>query len=152
MADVHGDITCPCCGYKTLGEREAWEICPICFWEDEPITDPYVGTGGPNGSLSPYEAQQNFVAIGLLIGDRSLMLGDPPTLIRGTRTGNRFRHLALPHSNYKGAHNAQGGAQVSQETGHYVCCDRANRRLHGHAIRPTGAYSSHRADIDLHNS
>lgn len=64
MAMVHGDLTCPCCGYKTLGERKAWEICPICFWEDEPTPDPYVASGGPNGSLSLYEAQQNFVAIG----------------------------------------------------------------------------------------
>ena len=27
--------TCPCCGYKTLNEKGGYDICPICFWEDE---------------------------------------------------------------------------------------------------------------------
>ena len=26
---------CPCCGCLTLDENKAWEICPVCFWEDE---------------------------------------------------------------------------------------------------------------------
>lgn len=64
MAGDRGGLTCPCCGYETLREREAWEICPICFWEDEPTSDPYVATGGPNGSLSLYQAQRNFSVIG----------------------------------------------------------------------------------------
>jgi hypothetical protein len=27
--------TCPCCGYKTLPEKHLYDICPICFWEDD---------------------------------------------------------------------------------------------------------------------
>lgn len=27
---------CPCCGYHTLTEQSALEICPVCFWEDDP--------------------------------------------------------------------------------------------------------------------
>lgn len=29
--------TCPCCGYKTLDEEptDTYEICKICFWEDD---------------------------------------------------------------------------------------------------------------------
>ncbi|MBS7426825.1 hypothetical protein KHP59_01710 [Virgibacillus sp. 19R1-5] len=29
--------TCPCCGYKTLNEEPpgTFEICEICFWEDD---------------------------------------------------------------------------------------------------------------------
>lgn len=64
MAGVHGDVTCPCCGYKTLAEREGYDICPICFWEDEPVNVPYVPMGGANGSLSLYEAHHNFIAFG----------------------------------------------------------------------------------------
>ena len=28
---------CPCCGSRTLGERVAYEICPICRWQDDPV-------------------------------------------------------------------------------------------------------------------
>lgn len=28
---------CPCCGYYTLDEVDAYEICPVCYWEDDPI-------------------------------------------------------------------------------------------------------------------
>ena len=27
--------TCPCCGYKTLDDEHEYEICPICYWEDD---------------------------------------------------------------------------------------------------------------------
>ena len=26
---------CLCCGYRTLDERGDYDICPVCFWEDE---------------------------------------------------------------------------------------------------------------------
>lgn len=26
---------CPCCHYKTLEERGGYDICPVCFWEDD---------------------------------------------------------------------------------------------------------------------
>src|ERR1700676_3036143 len=26
---------CPCCGYRVLEEPGAYEICPICGWEDD---------------------------------------------------------------------------------------------------------------------
>lgn len=26
---------CLCCGFYTLDERGAYDICPVCFWEDE---------------------------------------------------------------------------------------------------------------------
>lgn len=32
--------TCPCCGYKTLAERGMYEICPVCWWEDEGFDTP----------------------------------------------------------------------------------------------------------------
>lgn len=30
-----GKIACPCCGCLTLDERCAYDICPVCFWEDD---------------------------------------------------------------------------------------------------------------------
>jgi hypothetical protein len=26
---------CPCCGYYTLDGRGGYDICPVCFWEDD---------------------------------------------------------------------------------------------------------------------
>lgn len=31
--------TCPCCGYMTLDERDTFDDCGICFWEDDGIDD-----------------------------------------------------------------------------------------------------------------
>jgi hypothetical protein len=57
---------CPCCRYLTLGERGGFEICPVCFWEDDGQDDKDVSVvrGGPNGALSLEEARRNFAAFG----------------------------------------------------------------------------------------
>ncbi|WP_047450723.1 CPCC family cysteine-rich protein [Alistipes sp. ZOR0009] len=58
-ADRRNDIkglgnTCPSCGYPTLDERNAWEICSICFWEDDGQDDKDADKvfGGPNSDYS----------------------------------------------------------------------------------------------------
>lgn len=53
---------CPCCGYPTLEERHAWEICCLCNWEDDGQDDPHADEirGGPNGDYSLTEARENF--------------------------------------------------------------------------------------------
>ena len=28
-------LQCPCCDYFTLEERGGYDICPVCFWEDD---------------------------------------------------------------------------------------------------------------------
>ncbi|RIK80838.1 MAG: hypothetical protein DCC68_10220 [Planctomycetota bacterium] len=52
-------LRCPCCGYKTLGERGVFEICPVCAWEDDGQDDydADVVRGGPNKSLSLTQAR-----------------------------------------------------------------------------------------------
>jgi hypothetical protein len=41
---------CPCCDNKTLSERDNFEICPICGWEDDPIQNEQPERwGGANG-------------------------------------------------------------------------------------------------------
>lgn len=57
---------CPCCGYLTLMERAAYEICPVCCWEDDGQDNPHADEywGGPNGSLTLSQARENFSALG----------------------------------------------------------------------------------------
>jgi hypothetical protein len=40
---------CPCCGFRTLNERGGYDICPVCFWEDDGQDDADANTvcGGP---------------------------------------------------------------------------------------------------------
>jgi len=28
---------CPCCGYYTLETQGEYDICHVCFWEDDPL-------------------------------------------------------------------------------------------------------------------
>ena len=57
---------CPCCGYKTLSERGGFEICNVCFWEDDgqDELDVDIIRSGPNGSLSLTQARKNFSKFG----------------------------------------------------------------------------------------
>jgi hypothetical protein len=57
---------CPCCGFKTLSERGSFDICPVCFWEDDgqDERDTDVVRGGPNGALSLTQARANFREFG----------------------------------------------------------------------------------------
>ena len=55
-------VRCPCCGYKTLTEHGAFEVCEVCYWEDDGQgdADADVIRGGPNGDLSLSKARENF--------------------------------------------------------------------------------------------
>jgi hypothetical protein len=50
---------CPCCGYQTLPGRGAYDLCPVCWWEDEGL-EPWEYSG-PNGQTL-VEAQQEYLA------------------------------------------------------------------------------------------
>ena len=57
--------TCVCCGYKTLDKSSIFDICPICFWEDEPngrLNPEFIG--GANGDVSLIQAQKNYISFG----------------------------------------------------------------------------------------
>ncbi|MHC0039752.1 CPCC family cysteine-rich protein [Pseudoneobacillus sp. C159] len=59
-------FTCPCCGYKTLDEEPpgTYDICEICFWEDDGVqfNDPDFKGGANVPSLR--QAQKNFIEYG----------------------------------------------------------------------------------------
>ena len=45
---------CPVCGQHTLSERNAYEICTVCGWEDDPVQarDPDLAGGANIESLN----------------------------------------------------------------------------------------------------
>lgn len=59
-------VRCPCCGCRTLLRRASFEICPVCYWEDDgqDDADAEIVRGGPNGNLSLSAARENFRRIG----------------------------------------------------------------------------------------
>lgn len=57
--------TCPCCGYKTLNCTHEYDICPICYWEDDYLQFEDVDLeGGANNRILLRQAQQNYMEFG----------------------------------------------------------------------------------------
>jgi hypothetical protein len=56
------NLACPCCGFLTLNERGGFEVCPVCYWEDDGQSDIDAGEvrGGPNRNLSSAQARTNY--------------------------------------------------------------------------------------------
>lgn len=62
---------CVCCGYRTLSSEPpgTFEICPVCYWEDDNVQfdDPDY-EGGAN-SISLNKARENYKRIGAISVD-----------------------------------------------------------------------------------
>ena len=58
--------TCPCCGYKTLEEEPpgTYEICNICFQEDDSVQFKEPDYEGGANEVSLRQAQENFIVFG----------------------------------------------------------------------------------------
>jgi hypothetical protein len=57
--------TCPCCGFIVFSEPPgSYDICPICFWEDDDVQLRFPLAGGAN-KVCLIEAQKNFLALGV---------------------------------------------------------------------------------------
>jgi hypothetical protein len=74
-------LRCPCCFCKTLSERDIYEICPVCFWEDDGQDehDADLVKGGPNKALSLNEARANYKHFGASSEDRITYVRPPST-------------------------------------------------------------------------
>ena len=84
FSNVHGragdgPYHCPCCGFLTLDERGMYEICPVCFWEDDGQDDHDADEtrGGPNRGLSLTEGRRNFRAFGASEERRARLVRGP---------------------------------------------------------------------------
>ena len=61
-SEVGSLCSCPCCGFWTLNEQGAYNLCPVCYWEDDgqDEQDKDEVRGGPNANLSLTQARLNF--------------------------------------------------------------------------------------------
>jgi len=84
-----GMIACPCCGHATITQRDHFEICAVCFWEDDGQDNPdaHVERGGPN-KVSLAQGRANFLAFG------ASCEADPARVRRPTREEVQLRHFA----------------------------------------------------------
>lgn len=86
IEQVEGSVemleSCPCCGRKTLGERAGYEICRVCWWEDDGQDNSTASQvlGGPNGATSLTKARANFLLHGIFDPKRTDLIEkkDPP--------------------------------------------------------------------------
>jgi hypothetical protein len=93
---------CNCCGFRTLADpsRGSYEICPVCFWEDDPVqNDDPSFTGGANATCLA-DARENYFRCGAsdprLSGlVRSARIDEVPwpPLIAGLDTANRAESI-----------------------------------------------------------
>lgn len=62
---------CFCCGYLTLTEEPpgTFEICPVCFWEDDNIQAEHPTLAGGANKVSLEEARRNFEKFGAATKD-----------------------------------------------------------------------------------
>jgi hypothetical protein len=55
---------CLCCGYFTLEDLHLYDICPVCFWEDDPVQKVEPSFRGDANHPSLNEARRNFQTLG----------------------------------------------------------------------------------------
>jgi hypothetical protein len=62
-------FACPCCGFLTLceGGGGTFEICPICYWEDDDLQNRDPSYPGGANTLSLREARANFLRYGAMM-------------------------------------------------------------------------------------
>ena len=53
-------LACPCCGCLTLPSHGTYDICPVCFWEDDFTVDPEDDLNA--NSMTLFDARANLVA------------------------------------------------------------------------------------------
>ena len=57
---------CQCCGFLTLDPDGIHDICPVCFWEDDPVQAEDPDFSGGANELNLREAQENYLEIGAI--------------------------------------------------------------------------------------
>jgi hypothetical protein len=63
---INSKFTCPCCGHKTFTKEPngTYDICQVCYWEDDPIQLNEPSYEGGANRVSLKQAQRNFIELG----------------------------------------------------------------------------------------
>lgn len=64
--------SCPCCGYLTFREplgEGSYNICPVCYWEDDPVRYKNENYEGGANRLSLVGARKNYITFGAIEKD-----------------------------------------------------------------------------------
>lgn len=74
---------CPCCAFLTLTSKGSYEVCPVCYWEDDPLQTKDASYEGGANEASLSQARQTFSEIGASSSDvlpfvRRPTLGEKP--------------------------------------------------------------------------
>ena len=59
-------FACPCCQHLTLQEEPpgSYLVCPVCFWEDDPVQVADTSYKGGANAVSLREARDNYLRFG----------------------------------------------------------------------------------------
>jgi len=55
---------CDCCGFLTLGRKNIYEVCHVCYWEDDPAHSQNPKEVGGSNHISLEQARANFIKFG----------------------------------------------------------------------------------------
>ncbi|PJZ59076.1 CPCC family cysteine-rich protein [Leptospira barantonii] len=56
---------CPCCGYLTFEEESgSFEICPVCYWENDNVQNDDPSYSGGANRISLELAKENYIRFG----------------------------------------------------------------------------------------
>ena len=70
---------CPCCGYYTFTEplNGEYDICPVCFWEDDPFAYDDSDEESCCNRVSLNQAKKNFMEFGACRADMRQYVRNP---------------------------------------------------------------------------
>ena len=59
---MNNDFPCVCCGFITRSDssNDDYDICPVCFWENDPIQNENINSNVGANAVSLQQAQINF--------------------------------------------------------------------------------------------
>jgi hypothetical protein len=75
-------LPCPCCGHRTLPELGQYELCPVCFWEDDPNQSSHAESANGANGKSLLESQQTYLSIGAM--DKKFLKQERPARLSET--------------------------------------------------------------------